>query len=101
MKMTQEQKAKMLAGRKAAKSKAGQPILCSNGLYLCIRLTKKQAISAFCTECMGFEGSPKETCTSWACPLYPFRAKTLTTREGNLTKEQAKALHHETLRLSA
>jgi len=37
---------------------------------------RKDAIRLFCTECMGWEGDPKE-CTSPLCPLYPFRGNTL------------------------
>ena len=40
------------------------------------RLTRSKAIRAMCTECMGFETSPKE-CTSKYCPLYPWRGKTM------------------------
>lgn len=75
--------------RAATRSLKNNPILCQNKLYLCIRLTKAQAIKAFCTECMGFETNPIE-CTSWACALYPFRGRTLRTKEGNLTKDEAK-----------
>jgi hypothetical protein len=89
--MTPEHKAAMQAGRKAAttQSKPGSPVLCSNGLYLIARLTKKQAIQAHCTHCMGFETNPVD-CTSWACALYPFRGRTLRTREGDLTKQEAR-----------
>lgn len=37
------------------------------------------AIKLLCTECLGFEGDPKE-CTSKTCPLYPFRGRTLASR---------------------
>lgn len=41
-------------------------------------LNRKVAIQAKCTECMGWEGNPKD-CTAILCPLYPFRGKTLRT----------------------
>lgn len=40
-----------------------------------VTLTRKTAIFAACTECMGFETHPKE-CTSKTCPLYPYRGLT-------------------------
>lgn len=33
----------------------------------------RAAISAFCCECMGYAASEVESCTSLACPLYPYR----------------------------
>lgn len=91
--MTPEQKAAMAAGRKAATTqpKPGRPVLCANGKYLIVRLTKKQAIQAHCTECMGFEENPIN-CTSFACSLYPYRGRTLRTRTGDLTKSEARLL---------
>ena len=41
-------------------------------------LNRKIAIQAKCTECMGWEGNPKE-CTAVLCPLFPFRGRTLRT----------------------
>ena len=41
-----------------------------------VTLTPSSAIRSFCTECMGFTGSPVD-CTSTLCPLYPFRGKSL------------------------
>ena len=33
------------------------------------------AIKAFCSECFGWEGHPKNECTSPLCPLYPYRGQ--------------------------
>ena len=66
------------------RQQARQHVLrCQNGRYLSIRLTRKTAIAAFCTECLGWETSPAD-CTARHCPLYPFRAKTLATRRGDI-----------------
>lgn len=54
----------------------------ADGRYTVLRLTRKLAMAALCTECMGFEDNPAD-CTSYSCPLYPFRAKTLRTRRGD------------------
>lgn len=43
---------------------------------------RKIAMSAMCTECLGFETNPAE-CTSPLCPLFPFRVRTQKTREGD------------------
>jgi hypothetical protein len=93
MELKPEQIAKMQSGRKSSptRSTVNHTVLCSNGLYLIARLTRKTAILAFCTECLGFEDHP-DNCTSRFCPLYPFRGKTLRSKTGNLTKEQAREL---------
>ena len=44
-----------------------------------LKLTRKLAIHAFCTECLGWEDHPSD-CTARMCPLYPFRNLTLKTR---------------------
>ena len=36
--------------------------------------TRGLAIKLHCTECLGFEGDPKE-CTCPKCPLFPFRGR--------------------------
>ena len=38
--------------------------------------TRSKAIKAFCTECLGFEGSPVD-CTAKMCPLFPYRGRSL------------------------
>jgi hypothetical protein len=53
----------------------------SDGGLISLRLTRKSAIAAQCTECMGF-ASPRD-CTARLCPLWAFRAKTLATRWGD------------------
>jgi len=58
-------------------------IRASNGRYLKLRLTRKEAIAAKCTECLGFEDNPI-SCTSPCCPLFPFRTKTFRTRRGTI-----------------
>jgi len=35
--------------------------------------SRKLAIKAQCVECMGFQRSQVKGCTSFACPLYPYR----------------------------
>jgi len=60
-------------------------IRAKNGSLLTLKLTRKLAIYAKCTECLGWEDSP-DTCTSPLCPLYPFRGKTLRTLRGNKTE---------------
>ena len=45
------------------------------------RYTRKLAVKVFCTECLGWEGSPAD-CTAPLCPLYPFRERTLATMRG-------------------
>lgn len=37
-------------------------------------LTRARAIKLHCTECMGWEGHPRD-CTSPLCALYPYRGK--------------------------
>lgn len=71
---------------KARKPRSGgieHVIRAANGRYIRLRLTRKLAMAAFCTECMGFEENPA-ACTSKLCPLHPFRAKTLVTRRGSI-----------------
>lgn len=41
--------------------------------------TRGKAIKLMCSECMGFEGDPKE-CSDKKCPLYPYRGSTLANR---------------------
>ena len=85
--MTPEHKAAIAAARAKMtgkrKSTTEHVIRCANGKYASIRLTRKLAMAAFCTECMGWEGNPQD-CTAPLCPLYPFRAKTLRTMRGDM-----------------
>lgn len=60
-------------------------VRCSDGRYKALRLTQKTAIACMCTECLGWGDNPS-LCTSFQCPLYPWRAKTLQTKRGNLDK---------------
>lgn len=62
----------------------------ADGRFIGIRLTRKLAMAAMCTECLGFEENPTD-CTSPYCPLFPYRAKTLATRRGNITKTELDA----------
>ena len=52
----------------------------------------RQAIRAFCFECMGWQDDPRD-CTSTMCPLYPFRGKIihLTDEQRAQRSEEAKA----------
>ena len=50
-----------------------------------IKLSRKQAILAFCYECNGFESS-NEDCSGKDCPMYqfmPYKGK----KKGNVTKK--------------
>ena len=40
-----------------------------------IKMGRRLAIFLMCTECLGWEGQPKD-CTSPLCPLFPFRGAT-------------------------
>jgi hypothetical protein len=44
--------------------------------------TRGFAIHAHCSECMGWEGNPRD-CTATRCALYPFRGMTHRTREAS------------------
>lgn len=71
--------------RKDGKPKSGSvthTVRTADGRHTVLRLTRKLAMAAMCTECLGFEENPAD-CTSVLCPLYPFRAKTLRTRRGD------------------
>ena len=85
--MNPTQLAKMQAGRKASigssKSSPTHTIRAKNGQLITLRLTRKLAMSCFCTECLGWEDNPSD-CTAPLCPLYPFRAKTLRTMVGTI-----------------
>ena len=61
----------------------------ADGRYKEIRLTRKLAMAAMCTECLGFEENPAN-CTSNNCPIFPYRARTLATRRGNLDRPKKK-----------
>lgn len=71
----------MTSERKARSGTAEHVVRTADGGYISLRLTRKRAMDAMCTECMGFEDNPKD-CTAKLCPLYPFRAKTFETRKG-------------------
>ena len=43
-------------------------------------LSRTKAMAMLCTECMGFEEEPSG-CTSPLCPIFPWRKKTLSTKE--------------------
>lgn len=55
----------------------------ADGRFVRLRLTRKLAMAALCTECLGFEDNPAN-CTAKTCPIYPFRAKTLKTQHGDI-----------------
>ena len=44
-----------------------------NGTVKNVQLTPIKAIRYNCIECMGFQASEVELCTSPLCPLFPFR----------------------------
>ena len=48
---------------------------------------RNMAIKLLCTECLGFEGDPKD-CTCPLCPVYPFRGRTLAS-QGSKARERA------------
>jgi len=37
--------------------------------------SRKDAMTAFCTMCMGYNPNEVKECTDPACPLYPYRGK--------------------------
>lgn len=100
--ISEENKAKMAAAR-AAKAKGGA---LRESVTHTVRTNKKGgggrktiegytkglAIRLHCTECLGFEGDPKD-CTSPNCALFPFRKKTYAAYEENdqveLTEESS------------
>jgi len=57
-------------------AKRNHRIRSKNGKLIDVTMNRGLAIKAMCTECMGWEGDPKE-CTSIYCPLHPWRGKTL------------------------
>lgn len=71
--------------RKPRSGGVDHTILAANGRYTRVRLTRKTAMAALCTECLGFEDNPV-FCTARTCPIYPFRAKTLLTRRGTIDR---------------
>ncbi len=46
----------------------------SGDLIVVDEYTRRKAIRAICTECMGFEGNPRD-CEEIGCALFPFRGK--------------------------
>ena len=52
-----------------------------DGGTVAVELTRGKAIKAYCTECMGYEGHPKD-CPSIYCKLFPFRGKTRLAYDG-------------------
>lgn len=44
---------------------------------------RSRAIKLFCSECLGWENNPVETCSSPLCPIYPFRGRSLLSQRGN------------------
>ena len=69
--------------KKARSGSVYHTVRTADGRYKELKLTRKLAMSAMCTECMGFEGNPAD-CTSKFCPLFPFRVKTLETQRGTI-----------------
>lgn len=45
--------------------------------------TRGKAIKLFCTECIGWQGNPKD-CTAKTCPLFPYRGKSEKAYRSNL-----------------
>jgi len=79
--MNEEQKAKMAAGRVAARNrdKISHTVRTSDGGRVTFKdYRMKRAIRCFCVECLGWSGDPLD-CTAPLCPLFPFRRKTLCT----------------------
>lgn len=35
--------------------------------------SRKAAVTAFCVQCVGYDRDEVRNCTSWACPLFPYR----------------------------
>ncbi len=76
--------------RKARSGSVTHVVRTADGRYRELRLTRKLAMAACCTECMGFEADPAD-CTTYRCPLWPFRARTQATLRGNLDQPKKNA----------
>ena len=76
-------------GKKARSGTVEQVVRCADGNFKKLRLTRKLAMSAHCTECMGY-GDPAD-CTAKTCALYRFRTRTYSTRRGNITAAEMDA----------
>lgn len=59
------------------------------------RLTRGQAIHAFCTDCMGGSSRFVRKCTASACPLFPYRNGREESVEENTNAEVSKAKEDE------
>jgi predicted RNA-binding Zn-ribbon protein involved in translation (DUF1610 family) len=80
--MTEEHKETMATARQAWKDAGGrssstlaQHTLRAPGnttITVC-EYTRTKALRYMCSECMGWDGSPRADCTASLCPLYPFR----------------------------
>lgn len=79
---------------KGSKNKpiAERPVLCADGNYKLVRMTRSTAMTLFCTECLGFEGNPSVDCTSPFCPLFIYRKRTQKSKNGNLSRSEARKL---------
>lgn len=74
--------------RKARSGSAPHVVRTADGRYRELRLTRKLAMAAMCSECLGWEANPAD-CTSYCCPIFPFRARTRATLRGNLDRPAA------------
>ena len=74
LRITSAQRAAMLAGKRNV-VKRTQTFLCANGKYKTAHLSPRNAIRAFCVQCLGFETRPTD-CGCTVCPLYPYRGGT-------------------------
>ena len=69
--MNEARQRKIDAGENTPISKsATQRVRAMDGGTVEITYSRKDAIRMWCTECMGWEGDPKE-CGCILCPLYP------------------------------
>ena len=86
--------------RRARSGSVDHTVRTADGRYIELKLTRKLAMSAFCTQCLGFEEDPAN-CTAVHCPLFPFRAKTLATRYGTMDDpEQSEGVSQSALVLA-
>ena len=90
--MTEEHKAKLAAGRKAAGVRGEREKITHsarnnrNNLVEVENYTRGLAIKLFCCACLGWETHPSK-CVSTNCALYPFRGSTRRIHETDPDKE--------------
>lgn len=54
----------------------------ADGRTKTFKFGRRPAMAMMCTECMGFEGDPKD-CSAVLCPLWPWRTRTQISLRGD------------------